>query len=56
MIRQVIIGFVTEGTTDARFLGNIIQRSFEDAAFECKGQIEILPIQHIEKARGLRQP
>lgn len=53
MIRQIIIGFVTEGTTDTRFLGNIIQRSFEDAAFECKGQIEILPIQHIEKETGL---
>ncbi len=53
MIRQVVIGFVTEGTTDTRFLGNIIQRSFEDAAFECKGQIEILPVQHIQKETGL---
>ncbi len=53
MNRQVIIGFVTEGTTDTRFLGNIIQRSFVDAAFECKSQIEILPVKHIKKEIGL---
>jgi hypothetical protein len=53
MNQQVIIGFATEGTTDTRFLGSIIQRSFENAAFECKSQIEILPIQHIEKQIGL---
>ncbi len=49
MKKQVIIGFVTEGTTDTRFLENIIQRSFEDVAFECRGQMEILPVQHIKK-------
>jgi hypothetical protein len=51
-MRQVIIGFTTEGKTDNRFLENIIQRSFEDVAFECEGQIEILPIQHLEKHYG----
>ena len=49
MKTQVIIGFVTEGTTDTRFLESIIQRSFEDIAFECRGQMEILPVQHIKK-------
>ena len=53
MTRQLIIGFVTEGTTDTRFLGSIIQRSFEHIAFECKGQIEILPIQHLIKEPGI---
>ena len=53
MNSQIIIGFVTEGTSDTRFLGSIIQRSFENKAFECKSQIEILPIQHIEKQTGL---
>lgn len=52
MIKQIIIGFMTEGPTDVRFLSSIIQRSFENVAFECKGQIEVLPIQHIEKQRG----
>jgi hypothetical protein len=48
-MRQVIIGFTAEGSTDVRFLESIIQRSFEDTAFECSGQIEILPVQFIEK-------
>jgi len=52
MIHQVIIGFATEGITDVRFLSSVIQRSFEDVAFECKCQIEILPIQHIERQSG----
>ncbi len=52
MNKQVIIGFTTEGITDVRFLESIIQRSFEDVAFECEGQIEILPVQYIEKQRG----
>lgn len=52
MIRQLIIGFTTEGPTDVRFLESIIQRSFEDVAFECDGQIEVLPLQHIEKQTG----
>ena len=49
MNRQLIVGYVTEGATDTRFLENIIQRSFESVAFECRGQIEILPVQHIKK-------
>jgi len=52
MIRQVIIGFTTEGSTDIRFLESVIQRSFEDVAFECIGQVEVLPIQYIEKQSG----
>jgi len=53
MIRQIIIGFVTEGTTDTRFLEKIIQRSFEDVAYDCKGQVEILQVQHIRQETGL---
>jgi hypothetical protein len=48
-MRQVIIGFTSEGSTDVRFLESVIQRSFEEIAFECSGQIEILPVQFIEK-------
>jgi hypothetical protein len=51
-MRQVIIGFATEGPTDVRFLESIIQRSFDEVAFECSGQIEILPVQVIEKQGG----
>jgi hypothetical protein len=52
MSKQVIIGFTTEGKTDVQFLESIIQRTFEDTAFECSGQIEVLPVQYIEKQSG----
>ena len=52
MSLQLIIGFATEGTTDYRFLESIIQRTFEDVAFECVGQIEILPVKYFKKQIG----
>ncbi len=52
MSKQIIIGFTTEGGTDIQFLESVIQRSFEDVAFECKGQIEVLPVQYIKKQSG----
>lgn len=51
-MNQVIVGFATEGKTDERFLRGVIQRSFEDVAFECRGQVEILPVQYIERRDG----
>ncbi|MCO6491039.1 MAG: hypothetical protein J5I98_21660 [Phaeodactylibacter sp.] len=41
MSNIVTIGFVTEGTTDVRFLENIIKRAFEEIAFDCSGEIEV---------------
>jgi hypothetical protein len=41
------IGFTTEGTTDQRFLGNIIRKTFEELAINCIGQIEVYEPQHI---------
>ena len=38
--RQVFVGFTTEGTTDVRFLEKIIERSFEEIAYECRGDVE----------------
>ena len=38
--RQVFIGFTTEGTTDVRFLRKILERSFEEIAYECQGDVE----------------
>ncbi len=52
MNKQIIIGFATEGATDERFLESVIQRSFEAVAFECSGQIEVLPVQYIKKQSG----
>lgn len=52
MKNQITIGFATEGSTDVRFLESIIQRTFEEVAFDCKGEIEILPVQHLAKEPG----
>ncbi len=52
MNKQLIVGFATEGSTDHRFLESVIQRSFEDVAFECAGQTEILPVQCLRKKPG----
>jgi hypothetical protein len=40
-IKQIIIALATEGSTDHRFLPNIIQRTFERVAFEDQQEIEI---------------
>jgi len=52
MSNQLIIGFASEGPTDVRFLASIIQRTFEDVAFECESEIEILPLKIIAKEPG----
>lgn len=52
MTPQLIIGFVTEGSTDYRFLESIIQRTSEAVAFDADGQIEILPVLYLEKRSG----
>lgn len=38
--RQVFIGYTTEGSTDVRFLGKIIERTFEEIAYESIGDVE----------------
>ena len=51
MAKQLIIGLHAEGVTDKRFLESVIKRTFEEVAFECTGDIEILDIQIIEVAK-----
>lgn len=41
MGKQIIIGLITEGSTDIRFLESIVRRTFEDIAFECVQDIDI---------------
>src|ERR1700744_2992950 len=41
MSNILTIGYTTEGSTDNRFLSGIIKRTFEEAAFECEGMIEV---------------
>lgn len=47
MSNILTIGYITEGTTDVRFLDNIIERTFSEAAMACKGVIEVYAPQHI---------
>lgn len=52
MTKQLIVGFCAEGSTDERFLTSVIQRTFEEVALDCTGQIDILPVQFLEKETG----
>lgn len=38
--RQIFIGFTTEGSTDVRFLEKILERTFEEIAYECLTDVE----------------
>ncbi len=48
MTKQLLIGLTGEGVTDYRFLNSIVQRTFEQLAFECVGDVEILAVQNIK--------
>ena len=50
MSNIITIGFITEGTTDIRFLGQIIRRTFENVAFDCQGEIEVYEPEHIKSS------
>jgi len=41
MSKQIFVGLTTEGTTDVRFLENVVRRTFEDVAFECTQDVEV---------------
>lgn len=47
-MQQLIIGVITEGTTDWRFLENIIRRTFYEISYECKQIPDIYDIHFIE--------
>lgn len=52
-MKQIMIGFVAEGTTDIRFLENIVYRTFEDVAWrQCDDEIEIIPCNIKEFDKG----
>ena len=49
-MRNVLqIGYTTEGSTDLRFLGNIIQKTFENIALECISEIEVYQPEYLKK-------
>lgn len=40
MSNFILAGLFTEGTTDNRFLSSVVQRTLEEVAFDCTGDIE----------------
>jgi hypothetical protein len=40
MSNFILAGLFTEGTTDIRFLSSVVERTLEDVAFDCTGDIE----------------
>lgn len=49
---QITIGINAEGPTDIRFMKSIIKRTFDEIAFECDKDIEILDIHEIRVPKG----
>lgn len=49
---QITVGINAEGPTDIRFMKSIIKRTFDEIAFECDKDIEILNINEIRVAKG----
>lgn len=52
MIRQVIIGLMTEGTTDQRFLKSVVERTFNEIKFECPVDIDIYDVVEVYCSKG----
>jgi hypothetical protein len=48
---QLYIGFTVEGTTDTRFLTQIIQNVFEDIAFDCRTDVVIEDVRTINVSK-----
>lgn len=51
MSNIITIAYTTEGTTDQRFLGSIIKKTFEEIAVECEGSIEVYDPIYIKSAK-----
>lgn len=48
MSNIITVGFITEGTTDIRFLSGVIRRTFEAIAVECTTDIDVFAVEPIE--------
>lgn len=46
-MRQLMIGLIAEGTTDLRFLKNVIYKSIVELSLQCINQVEIFDIMEI---------
>lgn len=48
MSNILTIGYLTEGSTDKRFLGGVIKRTFDEVAFTCENDIEVFDPLHLK--------
>jgi hypothetical protein len=46
-MKQLFIGLIAEGTTDVRFLKNIIYKSIQELSWLCDNQVDIFDIQEV---------
>lgn len=46
-MKQLFIGLIAEGTTDVRFLKNIIYKSIQELSWSCDNQVDIFEIQEV---------
>lgn len=46
-MKQLFIGLIAEGTTDVRFLKNVILKSILELSWQCDNQVEIFDIREI---------
>lgn len=46
-MKQLFIGLIAEGTTDVRFLKNVIFKSIQELSWQCDNQVEIFDIREI---------
>ena len=46
-MKQLFIGLIAEGTTDIRFLKNVIFKSIQELSWQCDNQVEIFDIREI---------
>lgn len=53
MSQMITIGYIVEGSTDVRFLENIIRRTFEDVALSCEREVEIYSVTWIKTSKGM---
>ena len=49
-MRQLFIGLVAEGTTDVRFLKNVIYKSVQELSWQCDTMVEVFDIREISAA------
>ncbi|MFN0201495.1 MAG: hypothetical protein ACKVTZ_08240 [Bacteroidia bacterium] len=51
MVKQIFIGLFVEGTTDSRFLEDIVTRTAESISFEAKGNFQLI-LENVKIEKG----